>query len=249
MRRIRQLISLLMRRLRKSTPLFLNIFLVYACFGQTISFSPQGAESLKSLTGQTIKGVQIVEVTTCSQGAPFGISGGDIVQAAVRGGLSPISSKIVPVITNKAVRRSLPSILLTVGTELALELPVLQVSGLIRIGTQVATGLLLAHQLADQAKPFVQSRVPDPTPLLTALIDPTTSYKVPETGQGCVTGFLVARYTGPSKAFQEVLGGHVGTIPNITLTDIQELPEWHIRLHQGGTDLKDTKNGPGVLGL
>lgn len=223
------------------------LFLITSAKSQQVSFSPQGAESLKALTGQTIKGVQIIDVNVCSQGAPFAISGGELIQAAVRGGISPIAASIIPAITSKAVRNSKVSIAFNIGKELTLALPMFQAGEIFHIGARAATGLLLVHQGADRAAPYLQARIPDPKPLLDALVRPELSYKVPAQGEGCVQGFLVARYTGPAKSFEITLGGTQVT----TEVNYEEMPQWWKVLHSQAQVplLKDPRNGPGLLGV
>jgi hypothetical protein len=149
-----------------------------------VSMSPQGAEALKALTGKRVPGVQIVAVTTCSDAA-VAISGGALYQAAAGAGIATISARLAPAIIARSVDRNWKKITVDViGAASGIA------AGWAPAGA--ATALIAGHLVGDQVSGFLRPRIPDPSVLLTGLIDASARFDV-DAG-GCREGFMLAAF-------------------------------------------------------
>lgn len=172
----------------------LTFLLGTACFAQSIQFSPQGASALKALTGKRIKGVQIVSVIACPAVISIpSISGGELYSAAITQGYEPILPQFAAaVITDAAASNK---------WQIALE--VFRVASIAAIvaGTRSlnATQLLVingAHQIGDELSSRIQTRLPNPAPLISALLDPEKTLDITH---GCQVSAILAVYPSEIK--------------------------------------------------
>lgn len=164
------------------------------CFGAEtrISVSPQGAASLKAMTGKRIPGVQILGVTMCSD-----VRGGDVYQALNHVGIATIMPRNAVAIVEQTVNRNWRKTALDAGKIGALLAAAFTTSGVIAASPKVASALIVGHQVGDQVGELVRQRLPDPRGLLDALIDPEGRI---EAGAGCKVGMVMVVFDKNTKA-------------------------------------------------
>ena len=153
----------------------------------TVSFSPQGAEILKTMTGKRIKGVGIHELVICSSGT---VQAGAVYQLAVSNGILPISPAQAGTLFRQTAARSVPAIMLAGAGYASLGIPVLGQAGVISMTSRLIVGILSGHALFDSFRGQVQAQLPDPTPLLTALLDPEAVLTL----TGCKESKMITRF-------------------------------------------------------
>lgn len=164
---------------------------------QNITFSAQGAEFLRAQLGSVIPGEQALGVIACSAGAVGAIEGGAIYQQALAQGYSYILPAAVPSITTRRVNMSKSARAvqwLKYGSILG---ATLASGAVVHVPANVTTALIMGHGLVDDIQPYFASKIPDPSVLLSGLIDPTKQYALPV--GGCIQGYIVAQYTGRSR--------------------------------------------------
>ncbi len=139
--------------------------------GPTVSFSPQGATVLTDQAGRKLRGIGIDALLICSPDN-FPVRGGDVYQTASRLGISWISPSLAASPFRKSAALSAPNLLLSGATYATLAIPIAGQVGLIAMTSKVVVGLLAGHALFDSFKSQIQTQVPDPTALLSSLLDP-----------------------------------------------------------------------------
>lgn len=164
--------------------------------GATASFSPQGAAELKILVGKVIPGVGIYDIVVCSP-LQIPVAVGSIYQTAVTHGISPLGPGQAKVLFEQTASRSRGSILLEIGADAAIALPVLGQSGLVSMSSKYVVGLLAGHVLFDSIQNQIRARIPDPSSVVNLLLDPAGIITFP--GGACKEGMMVARYIGKAQ--------------------------------------------------
>lgn len=152
-----------------------------------VSFSPQGSEIVKAMTGKRIKGVGIHELVICSSGT---VQGGAVYQLAVSNGILPISPAQAGTLFRQTAARSVPALLLAGAGYASLGVPVLGQAGVISMTSRFIVGILSGHALFDSFRGQVQAQLPDPTPLLGSLLDPESVLTL----SGCKESKMVTRF-------------------------------------------------------
>src|SRR5437868_3450730 len=110
----------------------------------TASFSPQGAASLRALTGKRIAGFQLIQVTICAQQAAV-LPAGRIYQMANGAGIQTIAPKVASAIVKTTVNRDMHKIaaeMLKAGTLIG---ATVMGSGLVAASVAWTGGAVLAH--------------------------------------------------------------------------------------------------------
>lgn len=169
-------------------PLLLALLAVASYAQQTLSFAPQGVAALQTLTGKRVKGVQVVSVIACGTGT---LTGGVIYTEADKAGFSILDPQVSVALVNSTVSRNWRQYLLLAireGSQIAIPLGA---GKIITMSSQALVGLSLAHGIADDITPFIQGRLPNATPLLSALVDPAKSFDL---SKGCQSGLLLSVY-------------------------------------------------------
>jgi hypothetical protein len=137
----------------------------------TVSFSPQGAKVLETLTGKRISGVGIHDLVICSP-LDLPVRAGSVYQLAVAQGISPLSPALATALFRSTVNRNWRNIALDIGADASVGIPVLGQAGIISMSAKWVTALLSGHFVFDSMKARLTSHLPDPTPVLGSLLDP-----------------------------------------------------------------------------
>jgi hypothetical protein len=133
--------------------------------GVTVSFSPQG--SLPWLP----KNVDIDYLVICG---PSGTSvpSGMIYQLADANGITPLSPAAVTSLLGRKKALNPWSIAIEVGKDASIGIPVLGQGKIISMSASWVVALLSGHVLFDNVQNQVESRIPDPGPTISILLDP-----------------------------------------------------------------------------
>jgi hypothetical protein len=137
----------------------------------TVSFSPQGAKVLETLTGKRISGVGIHDLVICSPGGAS-IRGGAIYQLAVAQGIQPISPALARALFRQTVQRNWRNTVLRGAGYASLGIPVLGQAGVISMTSRWIVSLLSGHVVFDALQSDLRANLPDPEPVLGSLLDP-----------------------------------------------------------------------------
>ncbi len=170
--------------------------LAWPSMGASVSFSPQGAEALKTVAGRKIPGVGLTEVVLCSSTTEV-VSNGRVYQAAVRNGLSPLSPALASATLGRIAATNFWSLALDGITDLGGLTAALGAAHVIQMTDQMVTGLAMARPAVDIAKIRVRARIPNPAPFEGMLLDPTKSSVF--TGPGCLDLLMVTKYVPGAK--------------------------------------------------
>lgn len=175
-----------------------SVFLLFACVsiseGQvTVSFASTGAETLRSMTGVRIKGVQIVSVEVCNAGSnPIVMAAGRVYQAGLLKGVPLISPLAAPSVLTRANNRNIAKILMDGGGTVTGAASVLLVSKVIVASSGWATGLVIASQIAPMVSAKLADRVPDTSVFLMSILKDTLNVAPAE----CASRLALAEYSG-----------------------------------------------------
>lgn len=170
--------------------------------GPTVSFSPQGLAALKAVTGRNIRGVGIYDLVVCSPTGAF-VQGGSVYQTAVGAGISPLGPAEAKFLFTQTVSRSPGNLLLEIGADASIALPVLGQSGLISMSSKYVVSLLAGHVLFDNIQNQVRAHLPDPSSVTNLLLDPQSTIVFPN--GACKEATMIARFSGKTQV--------VGTFP------------------------------------
>ena len=169
-----------------SNKLFIGLILVTAIANaQWVSFSPGGPAALRSAVGSVVKQVQLVSIVACSDSR---FSGGQVWRQSIIAGYEPIVTSPGDIL-NQAARESKKSKLIRwigYGTIIAAGLVA---SDVISAGGKTILSLVVSHQLVDSVKEDLKASTPNPSGIISILLDPTKDYP-----PGCSQLSLVARY-------------------------------------------------------
>ncbi len=161
-------------------------------YGQTVTFSPQGASALKSLTGKVIPSVQIVGVIVCpAVGNASNISAGRLYGAAVQARFSPILPKFAVSVIQSTVARNWRQYALEAAQVLSIAAVGLTASGVIKSTAQVTVGLATGHSIADYVSDRIRAKLPDAAPLILALLDPESKLDLSD---GCRSSAILSLF-------------------------------------------------------
>lgn len=170
--------------------------LALSCVGQTVSFAPQGAAVLKALTGKRIPGVGIADVVICS---PAPIPAGAVYQTLVRNGVSPIRPASAKALFNRTVALNWRNLLLEAAADASIGIPVLGQSGVIKMSAKWVVAILAGHAVIDSLSGQVRSHIPDPSPVLSSLLDPGEVLAFAGSVTGCRESSVIIRFTKDTK--------------------------------------------------
>lgn len=159
----------------------------------TVSFSSQGAEALKAMTGKKIRGVGLTAVTVCSTDIAH-VPVGTVFQNAISHGISPIDPDIAIAMVNRKVGFSIYHILPHIVSDGAAGVAVLMAGRVISATNPWLVGLISLAEVGKIAQQQFESHAPDPAPLFKSLLDPNASMDF--SGKACHRGMMVTRYKG-----------------------------------------------------
>ncbi len=197
----------------------------------SITFSVQGKQALKDLTGKVVKNLQLVSAEVCTQDNKP-VSGGQVYQMAVFAGYEYYDPKIAPVLFTNASNKNWRVYAVDVMRYATIAGAGLTASGVfstadrLRKWTTIAVNL---HDISDGVKDRLTSEIPNPTPLIQVLIDNKRNLELtqsPEGGLSCAGGIIAVRYDTKNKNF--------GPMP-LSMIQTTVLP---IRPEQGQTTVK-----------
>jgi len=159
----------------------------------TVTYAPTGAQLLIAETGKQIHSVQIVDgwvVVPPGTAVPPTIVG-LIYQEAVRNGLAPMGPAEARLLFTRTAQRDPINIAAESISIAFLGGAVLGTSNVVSMTPQMKAGLLVGHAVADAAIPLLRQKAPDPTTVLTDLLEPGHTV----VAAGASTHFtLIARY-------------------------------------------------------
>jgi hypothetical protein len=159
----------------------------------TISFSGQGAEALRAMTGKRVRGVGLESVVTCSTGT-VKLPAGRIYQLAIQHGISPIDPDVAESLIKRKVGFSIFNILPSVLSDGTGGIAVLGAAKVIAMSSPWLVGLTAASATINLVEKQIQSHAPDPAPLFKLLLDPANAISFAEAG--CSRAMMVVRYKG-----------------------------------------------------
>lgn len=167
-------------------------------FSQDILFSPQGASALRALTGKRIPGVQIVSVIACPARISLpSIGGGEIYAESIRQGYQPILLDFAPSVINEAVASNKKQIVLEAFKVASIVAAGLGAGGVVKMSMAEISALVIAHQVGDELSARIKERLPNPGPLMSALLDPAKDLDIRD---GCKVSSILAVYPQRKKA-------------------------------------------------
>ncbi len=154
-----------------------------------VSYSPQGAEALKTVVGKLIKGDGLTQAVVCADGTGD-LDNGRVYQTAVQNGL-PTRTPLVAAATLARAAEDSPASLAVDGLgDLGTAIGLLGVTNVVTMPTQVKVGLTVAKPVVDLTKLRFSARKPQPD--LARLLDP--SAKTHFSVVGCVDALMVTAY-------------------------------------------------------
>lgn len=163
---------------------------------QTVSFAPQGAASLKALTGKRIKGVGLLSATVCSS-VPLTVMGGMVYQKANSLGISTINPGDAAVLVRRTVQFHWSNFLLAGISDVSLLIPILGEAKLFAASSTSVISMLLGHGVADTAAGQLRTLTPDPSELLGNLLDPVGVLAI---NGACAQKMMVIVYSPKTQA-------------------------------------------------
>lgn len=140
------------------------------CPGVCVSYSNQGAQSLKSLTGKVIKGVEIIQATICTDHIAV-VPGGRVYQQANGMGIQTIAPKIGQRIVDNAISLNWRTITIDVGMVALGAMSALTVGGVVAASTGWQRGLTLGHLTSDMLPKLFSHGAPDPSAFTDTVLD------------------------------------------------------------------------------
>jgi hypothetical protein len=177
---------------------FVGALLLPLAWGQTVSFAPQGAAVLKALTGKRIAGVGIADVVVCSpSGLP--IPSGVVYQTLVRNGISPIRPESAKALFNRTVALNWRNLVLEGAADASIGIPVLGQSGVIKMTTKWVVAILAGHAVIDSLSNQARAHMPDPSPVLSSLLDPGDVLTFAGAATGCHESSVIIRFNRDTK--------------------------------------------------
>jgi|SRR6185295_11365174 len=135
----------------------------------TVSFSGQGAEALRALTGKRIPGIQMVQGTVCSHGTGS-VSVGAVIQEAHRQRFQTLLPSVGTAIVQRTVNlnwRNITMNVFRIATGTAL---MIFTGGTVTASAAVTSGVAYAHGFSDTL-PLLFTGVPKPDPYLNSVAD------------------------------------------------------------------------------
>ena len=164
-----------------------------SAYAQSISFSPQGAAALRALTGKRIKGIQIISVIACPATISIpSISGGEIYAESIRQGYQPILPAFARSVVADAVAHNWRVYAIEAFKVASIAGVGLGAGKIVAMSTAALSALTIGHQIGDEISTRMQGRLPDPTPLMNALLDPSAKLDI---SQGCQVSAILAVYS------------------------------------------------------
>lgn len=161
--------------------------------GITVSFSGQGAETLKALTGKRIRGVALNAVIVCSP-VPVTIPIGRIYQLAAQHGISYLKPEEATAMIIRTVSFNWTNILLDALTDGPQGAAFLGASKLVSMSNPVIAALIGSSAIIGLATKRIKTFAPDPSPVLKDLLDPKATMTF--AAAGCSSGIIATRYKG-----------------------------------------------------
>lgn len=171
---------------------FLVLLIPILSEAQTISFSPQATAILKTSTGRSIKGVELVDVILCTV-SPLTISNGIIYQKAVQSGFSTLSPSMGTVLVNQTVRFNWTNFVINFITDASIGVATLGAAKVIKMSTQALTSLVVVSGVWNAFSPQLRNLGPNATPLLSSLLDPSKTTYMSQSS--CIEGTLLTEVT------------------------------------------------------
>jgi len=170
----------------------LVLLTAYAHAQVTVTFSPQGQAALQALTGKRIHGFQIVSVLACSQATAVSVSGGALYELAAQGGYQWIDPGAAAVIINRTVQFNVFNVTANALVDGSSFASLLVAGGVIKAGATILTALIAGHGFLDQVQGRLNAYAPDPTPVLSKLLQADTVISLQPLQ--CVDRYLGAQY-------------------------------------------------------
>jgi hypothetical protein len=159
-----------------------------------ITFSQQGAETLRATSGQVPPGLGIVAVVACV--APDGpatvVPSGRIYQAAAALKIAAISPELAAPILDRQKGRSKIGLGIDIGSGASGVAGILGTTKSIKMKPGIAAGLSLVPLVVDLVKAFLTKRLPNDNPVRVGLLNGDVGIPA----GGCAARLILDRYHG-----------------------------------------------------